>query len=276
VCHVSGVNGFSLIGRMCAQFFLNFSKWSKRILFLFTYCTVRNRTPKILFEYDDSSATCIAVNNVVREAVWSKKYQKSFSIRNLEGMSGQRFRKLLNSLIHELSVMRYLEVGTFRGSTVISALDQNHECFALVVDDFSQFGAQKEKLITNLKKFHLSTRVKLIDDDFRDHTQEMRNFAPQVYFYDGPHDDESHIFAAELLRELDIDSEVIFIVDDWNWTTVRESTWKGIDKSKVLVKGKWEIFSDARDRGGQFGNWHNGCLISVLAPKVNSSNALKL
>lgn len=221
----------------------------------------------MLSKYSTSEEICGLVNQIVIEALYSKKYQMSFSTRSLEGMSGQRFRKLLNKLICDLNVTKYLEIGTFRGSTAISALYRNDQCRGLLVDNFSQFGAEKRKLISNLNKFKVLSRVNLIDSDFRECIQDLKNFSPQVFFYDGSHDDSSHELAAELLEEFTRNEDILFVVDDWNWISVRESTWRGIKKSGVRVKGKWEIFSDSRDRGGQFGNWHNGSLIAILSSK---------
>jgi len=259
----------SFANKVRQQVLLNFSVWSKKLLFLSTFCKVRKRNivPQLVSEYNENDEICCAANHIVNEAVFSKLFEMSFPTRSLVGMSGQRFRKLLNKLIGDLHITKYLEVGTFRGSTAIAGLIYNDECRGLLIDNFSQFGAQKEKLMSNLDRFKVSSRVNLIDNDFRYCIEEMKNFSPQVFFFDGPHDNASHTMAAKLLGELTLNTDVLFIVDDWNWTSVRESTWNGIANSKVKVKGSWEILSNPRDRGGQFGNWHNGSLIAILSSK---------
>lgn len=170
-----------LIHKCRRQFVLSVSIWLKRYLFLSTFCKVRSRTPRMLSKYSTSEEICGLVNQIVNEALYSKKYQMSFSTRSLEGMSGQRFRKLLNKLICDLNVTKYLEIGTFRGSTAISALYRNDQCRGLLVDNLSQFGAEKRKLISNLNKFKILSRVNLIDSDFRECIQDLKNFSPKVF-----------------------------------------------------------------------------------------------
>ena len=48
---------------------------------------------------------------------WPKKRKINDFILNLTGLSGRKFRSMLNNLIEKFESPRYLEVGSWYGST---------------------------------------------------------------------------------------------------------------------------------------------------------------
>jgi hypothetical protein len=52
----------------------------------------------------------------------------------MQGMSGKKYRYFINNLIHGLGNARYLEIGTWSGSTACAAMSGNR-LTALCVDD---------------------------------------------------------------------------------------------------------------------------------------------
>jgi hypothetical protein len=68
-------------------------------------------------------------------------------IRYMEGMSGKKYRYLINNLVGSIDNARYLEIGSWKGSTACSAIYGNH-CRSLCIDNWNHFlwGASKESV----------------------------------------------------------------------------------------------------------------------------------
>ena len=85
-------------------------------------------------------------------------YKKSFQfISNLDervvlidGMSGRAFRCFLHNLC-EFPNTSYLEIGTWKGSTLCSAMNENNVFVG--IDNFSQFGIDRNEFYDNFEKF---------------------------------------------------------------------------------------------------------------------------
>src|SRR5688572_19504540 len=61
-------------------------------------------------------------------------------ILKINGMSSPKIRHLINNICSYPDFKRYLEVGTWRGSTLLSAANGNKNIeLAVGIDDFSQF-----------------------------------------------------------------------------------------------------------------------------------------
>jgi hypothetical protein len=69
-------------------------------------------------------------------------------ILNLEGMSGSRTRHLYNNLC-SIEDCRYLEIGTWKGSTVCSAMFGNNGNITCI-DNWSQFSGPKNDFLNRL------------------------------------------------------------------------------------------------------------------------------
>lgn len=184
----------------------------------------------------------------------------------IEGMSGRRYRLLINALIRSLPDARYLEVGVWAGSTFCSAIAGNR-VRALAVDNFSQFGGPKQKFYANLADaVGRNTVVSVIEADFR--SVDFSAFGPfNVYLFDGPHERQDQYDAMRLPLDA-LDERFIMIVDDWNHPPVRDGTEAAILDLGLSVEYRIEVRtsldgSQPRLRGTA-SDWHNGYLIAVL------------
>jgi hypothetical protein len=72
-------------------------------------------------------------------------------IINMEGMSGIKTRHFYNNLLNRDDA-RYLEIGTWKGSSICSAMCGN-KAKAVCIDNWSQFGGPKTEFIQNFKKY---------------------------------------------------------------------------------------------------------------------------
>src|SRR5262249_54175796 len=88
-------------------------------------------------------------------------------ICTIHGMSGQKYRSFINQLIASIPHPRYLEIGSWAGSTAAAALYGNR-ARAVCIDNWSQFGGPRSKFFANISKV-LSNDIEfnLLEEDFR-------------------------------------------------------------------------------------------------------------
>ncbi len=174
----------------------------------------------------------------------------------LDGMSSSRGRALLNNLV-ALHSGRYLEIGTWKGSTFVSALYGNNVSCAVSIDDWSEFGGPKAEFKANCDAFLGGTNLVHYDHDcFTVELEEKFD----IIFYDGWHDVLEQEKALTYF-ERNMASTCIFIVDDWNWASVKAGTAAGLEKLTThRVAREWCLECSECDRD----SWWNGTKIILL------------
>ena len=116
-------------------------------------------------------------------------------IIEMEGMSGIKTRHFYNNLLNREDA-RYLEIGTWKGSSVCSAMCGNH-AKVVCIDNWSQFGGPKSEFIQNFKKYKGDNYAIFIEKDcYQVDVESLPSF--NIYMYDGNHTNDSHYKA--LLR----------------------------------------------------------------------------
>jgi predicted O-methyltransferase YrrM len=192
-------------------------------------------------------------------------------IKNMDGMSGLKTRHFYNNLL-DTTDARYLEIGTWKGSSVCSAMCGN-KATVVCIDNWSEFGGPKEEFITNFNTYKGENNASFIEKDcFQVDTYTLPKF--NIYMYDGNHSKDSHYNA--LLHYYNcLDNTFIFIVDDWNWRDVREGTFDSIRKLKldVLYEKEIRLTQDNSHTDQQYGRetWWNGIYIAVLHKRRNET-----
>ena len=87
----------------------------------------------------------------------------------LEGMSGQKYRRFINALMASLDRPNYLEIGCHKGSTACCALFSN-QASATLIDNWSEFNANsdaKEEFDANLAAIASSRlKISVLEQDF--------------------------------------------------------------------------------------------------------------
>ncbi|NKC29752.1 class I SAM-dependent methyltransferase [Falsiroseomonas selenitidurans] len=195
---------------------------------------------------------------------------RSQGFYGIDGMSGARYRHFINGLLRRLGRTGYLEVGSWMGSTLCSAIHGN-AVQAVAIDNWSQFGGPRDAFLANLAQFRTAeAAVEVIEADFRSvgfAALAARHAPFEVYLFDGPHEEQDQhdglIAALPALAE-----EFVFICDDWNWWPVRAGT------HRAVVQGGLQMLYGAEIRTTQDNShpalafkesdWHNGYFISVL------------
>ena len=182
----------------------------------------------------------------------------------MDGMSGTKTRHFYNNLLN-VEDARYLEIGTWKGSSVCSAMCGN-KAEIVCIDNWSEFGGPKSEFLVNFEKFKGENKATFIENDC--YTVDI-SILPKfnIYMYDGNHSNESH-YKALLHYYNCLDDIFIFIVDDWNWIDVRDGTMNSIRKLnlKVLyekeIRLTWDNSHTPLEVAGV--NWWNGIYVAIL------------
>jgi len=159
----------------------------------------------------------------------------------------------------------YLEIGTYTGKSLISAMQAAPERTFYACDNFSLFKESNslELLTSNLKKYGFQDKVVFFNEDFKQVFSRDRIKEPVgVYFYDGNHDYESQYEGIRLVEPL-LASTALVIVDDWRFAPdsnsyAKEATEQAISESRRT----WRLLYDlpARHNADQ-GMWWNGVAV---------------
>ena len=196
-------------------------------------------------------------------------------ILGMSGMSGRRTRHFINNLC-AMPDCKYLEVGTWKGSTLCSAMFAN-KINCTCIDDWSQSFSSasdvgpKEVFLKNFKKFKgINNAIFIEKNCWEIDPEHIGKF--NIYFYDGSHSHEAqHRALTHFLPSLD--DEFIFMVDDWNLERVQWGTNKGIEENSLNVLYKKEILTTEDGshpppkKSGPNSDWHNGLCVFVLKKK---------
>jgi hypothetical protein len=184
----------------------------------------------------------------------------------INGMSGRKYRMFVNNLVNSIEDARYLEIGTWMGSTLCSA-NHGNKVRALTIDNWSQFGGPAAEFFAHLAKFKTpDAQVSFTEADFR-----SVDFATigrfNVYLFDGPHRAEDHRDAI-LNAQPALDRHHVLIIDDWNWPAVRKGTNEAILASGVAIDHLIEIRTSQDETPppvhGPASDWHNGYFIAAV------------
>jgi hypothetical protein len=189
-------------------------------------------------------------------------------VRAIDGMSGQKYRTFINNFIGSHSDARYLEIGSWQGSTAAAALNGN-SVKALCIDNWSQFGGPKSAFLANIERVRSQSPdvdFRFIENDFRlvDYTS-LGRF--NIFLFDGPHE-ELDQYDGIMVARLALEKSFVLIVDDWNWRQVRLGTFRAIRDAGYSIASSIEIRTTQDNTHapvhGKDSDWHNGYFIAVL------------
>ena len=208
-------------------------------------------------------------------------------IRFMPGMSGRKYRYLINNLVSLIEDARYLEIGSWTGSTACSAIYGN-KVKTVCIDNWSQFNNTEDipyQRVLNIKnpkkEFEINTKkvisekidFKFIESDFRKiNYNEVGKF--NIYVFDGPHEIKDQYDGIAIVQP-SLDDIFILIIDDWNIPKVRQGTLNAISDLSIKIISKIEIMTTQNNvvpklLQCQFSDWHNGYLIAVCEKTIKN------
>lgn len=233
----------------------------KFFLYLFAFFQVfalnaNDEKEKLLISHVDH---CIKKATIGRSGLCGR-------VINLSGMSSPKVRHLLNNLC-TLPNTSYLEIGSWKGSTWISALYGNKGTVvqAISIDDWSEYGGE-DKFISNCARYLPDIQYTTYSADcFTVNVEEIAPLPVNIYFYDGKHSLEAQEKAFTYYDKI-LDDVFIAIVDDWNWEMVREGTRKAFKKLNYKILYERELPAKWNEETQSFDleNWWNGFYIAVI------------
>lgn len=214
------------------------------------------------------------------------------AVLRIAGMTGVKTRHLYNGLVRRLAAavqgrrLRYLEVGTWGGSSLLSSLHGNEASVdAVVIDNWSEFnhllvplpsvnddgdGTFRQASPREVFKHNVDTlldpselRLCVIEKDcFEVESGDLPFSGFDLYVYDGPHEEIEHERAITGFAGCLADAAVV-VIDDWNWEKVRQGTWKGFARAGLRVHHVVEEFTPGNANMVAKGFW-NGVALFVV------------
>jgi hypothetical protein len=210
----------------------------------------------------------LVLNAIDNSATKSSNFnEESFDV---DGFSSHRVRHLLNSIC-SFEGIKYLEIGSYLGSTFCAAI-QNNTLEAYAVDNWETEDLQPyeneriiesasiEKFKENAKLYKGHSKVRLINADCVNLVPEDFHSKVNFVFYDGNHEYLNQLNALETIKNL-VEDTFILILDDANFEGVIESAEEFVRRNnyEILFERKLlnQIESDKM--------WWNGLYILILS-----------
>jgi hypothetical protein len=195
-------------------------------------------------------------------------------LMTMEAMSGKKYKHFINQLISQVDDVRYLEVGTWTGSTACSSLYKN-KVDAYFIDNWDQFNPQGNvkslffENIERIKKDSSRATYQFQEKDFR--LVDYKNIGKyNVYFFDGPHEEQDQ-YDGVVYAQPALEDEFIFICDDWNWNQVRTGTTRAFVDLNLEILYSLEVRTTIDGSTPELvyeqSDWHNGYFIASCRKK---------
>ncbi len=197
----------------------------------------------------------------------SKLNQNPAILEELQGMSGWKTRHLYNNICNLPERFTHLEIGSYMGSSIISALFDNLNAVGIAVDNFSEFQGPREELCKNLASYLKGQdNYIVIDDDCWNIKELPENRLATTYLYDGVHNLEAQTKAITHFYKM-CTKYFILMVDDSatdSWTNAMKGTREGIKQAGLKIHFEYDIpmTTSAYHQGGD--SFWNGCYVAVL------------
>ena len=230
----------------------------------------------------ESFDTVLAVKNVVERVCNNETWLPS-EVTEIDGLTSNKVRHVLNGICGAIPYLRYLEVGLFNGATFTAAMYGNRGAF-VGIDNFrfkhmakassrmkERFsnsspgvtpGDEVEALVRARAKLYAGDRARVIRaNSFDVSPDSIAAHGPfNVYFYDGDHSNVAQGMAMTHFGEVLAD-ELVYMVDDWNGSDVRDGARRGIAEAGFESAFEWEGLTPGN---GDTDTWWNGLFVSVL------------
>ena len=239
----------------------------KNLLFILSFCSqafsLSFLAPAEEWKLSDKETSLVEHVQSAIKAAEAGESKLSSEVLAIKGMSSPKIRHFLNNICSRPET-RYFEVGTWQGSTFISAVYGNENSLKSIVsnDNWSMFGGPKDAFFANCAKLIPNASFVFSDQDtFSIELKDTFTKSINTYFYDGDHAALAQEKALTYFNET-LDDLFIYIVDDWNRETVREGTFKAIKKLNYDILYQESL--PATPEIGDTERWWNGLYVAVL------------
>lgn len=187
-------------------------------------------------------------------------------IEQTEGMATENKLAVLDlaaSMMEEGEV--FVEVGTFRGTSIIGAAMRNSSRSFIAIDNFSQFGGSEEECLGNLRRFNCSN-VGLINDDAWSAIERGMIRSPVgVYFYDGEHTFDQQWRALDMITT-HLSDRALVVIDDTDHPPAFAAT-----RCHILSDPRYSLLYRFKSPYNGEPRWWNGVAILAFNRATGSS-----
>lgn len=168
------------------------------------------------------------------------------------------YRRFFNKFAEIVDDPRYLEIGCWTGGSSSSIMSGNKLKMTCIdnydINIIGQLG------IPNAKELFLAnTAAEKTDDiDFTFIEEDFRKVdyktigKHNIFYFDGPHDEGDHYDGLVIPQDA-LDDEYLLIVDDYNWSYVKEGNLRAIQSLNLTVLDSFET-----------GAWGNGFYFAIV------------
>lgn len=177
-----------------------------------------------------------------------------------------------------ISPIKYLEIGSWKGSTFCSAI-ANNSIFGVSIDNFSEFTNITINGNNTPSSLALKQNISYVHSISRPqswmnvHCQDCFSIDPSslgglfdVYFYDGEHSYESQYKAFTHFNSC-LSKICIILVDDYAIdvpNAPREATQKAFHDLGYLIHKDWYLFGGNDTVAQASLNWWNGVYVAII------------
>lgn len=177
-------------------------------------------------------------------------------IIHIDGLCGLMTKHFYNNLIkNQIEPVRYLELGSWKGASFISAMYENNGIF-LSIDNWEVVGG-KEEFLRNFEKFKRNNDASYLEFDYLTTVPDITS-KYNIYVYNGDSSINNNYNALINYNNF-LDDIFIYIKNDWNEKYVREETEKAIIDLELTKLYKKEILCEKN-----INIWLNGICIYIL------------
>jgi predicted O-methyltransferase YrrM len=119
----------------------------------------------------------------------------------------------------------YVEIGSYRGTSLIAAMLDNEGREFVGIDNFKMGDATRKQLERNLASFDLEAQATILEGDafMLVPNGALGDRRVGVYYYDAAHSYEAHLQSLVMIEPF-LSSRALLIVDDTDWEQVADAT----------------------------------------------------
>jgi hypothetical protein len=191
------------------------------------------------------------------------------TVLRLEGMSSHGNRLLLNNLCEMNG--NYLEIGSWKGSTFISALYNNPKCIGTSIDNHQEFKNSVFK--TSAEELKANCETNLVNNESYELITEncfsndlVLPKKYNVYFYDGFHGFDDQYNALKYYYD-SLEPIFYFVCDDYSINRVERGTQGALSDLNIQVITDYKLFGNQLIEPCTKRGFWNGLYVALCVKK---------
>ena len=188
-------------------------------------------------------------------------------IHKLDSLSSEKGRHLLNNLTRCVDNTTYLEIGTYKGASFVSAMFGNDNVSkAYVIENwcwpYPACRNNKAIFTKSVEQYVPHIDFDLLEEDATTIDLSLIKHKINYVFYDADHEYkgqyESLVHLAPVFSDM-----FILVVDDWAQNSVQRGVRDALAKTGIGMVRKWELPGAHPLKNGDLKRWWHGILVAI-------------